>query len=85
MGEVEGMAADVGDLPAGFFDDERAAARHGRGTRSIHEPDPDTAARYDALFGLYTESQARLAEVNHGLHAFELAARQPARGVTGAP
>jgi len=67
-------AALLAGVAAGFFADERAAARHGQAHRAVHEPDPARMARYTELFGLYKETQARLAEINHRLHAFAIAA-----------
>jgi xylulokinase len=63
-------AALLAGVAAGFFADEREAAKHGQGQRAVHDPDPRTVARYDALFELYKETQSRLAEINHRLHAF---------------
>ena len=57
-------------VAAGFFENEREAVRHGQGTRAVHEPDPGRADRYTDLFGLYKETQACLADINHKLHAF---------------
>ncbi len=63
-------AALLAGVAVGFFADERAAARHGQASRAIHEPDATNTRRYDDLFGLYKETQQRLADINHRLHAF---------------
>lgn len=66
-------AALLAGVATGFFADERAAARHGQASRSVHEPDAAAARRYTDLFGLYKETQARLVDINHRLHAFAAA------------
>jgi xylulokinase len=71
-------AALLAGVAAGFFEDERAAARHGQGTRAVHEPDPAAVARYTELFGLYKDAQAGLAAINHRLHAFAAATARTA-------
>ena len=63
-------AALLAGVAAGFFADERAAARHGQSSRAVHEPDAKHVRRYTDLFGLYKETQARLVDINHRLHAF---------------
>ena len=63
-------AALLAGVAAGFFADERAAARHGQASRAVHEPDAKHVRRYTDLFGLYKETQARLVDINHRLHAF---------------
>lgn len=57
-------------VAAGFFESAAAAARLAQGVRAAHDPDPARAARYDALFALYKDTQAVLAPINHRLHAF---------------
>ena len=57
-------------VAAGFFADEASAALRGQGERAAHDPDAARAARYDELFGLYKDTQAALAPINHRLHAF---------------
>ena len=57
-------------VAAGFFENAAAAARLAQGARAAHDPDPARAARYDALFALYKDTQAALAPINHRLHAF---------------
>lgn len=63
-------AALLAGVAAGFFADEREAARHGQGTRAVHEPNRAAVSRYSTMFDLYKETQARLADINHRLHAF---------------
>ncbi|MEF7617268.1 xylulokinase [Aquincola sp. MAHUQ-54] len=70
-------AALLAGVACGFFEDERSAARHGQGSRAVHEPDPARRALYDDLFGLYKETQQALAGINHRLHDF---ARSAAAG-----
>ena len=66
-------AALLAGVAAGFFADERAAARHGQAHRDVHEPDPARVARYTDLFGVYKDAQSRLVDINHRLHALAAA------------
>jgi xylulokinase len=63
-------AALLAGVAAGFFADERAAARHGQASRAIHEPVAAHVRRYQELFGLYQETARGLTDINHRLHAF---------------
>lgn len=63
-------AALLAGVAAGLFPDERAAAAHGKASLYVHEPHPPSVRRYEDLFGLYKETQSRLSDINHRLHAF---------------
>lgn len=63
-------AALLAGVAAGLFADEQTAAGHGKASITVHEPDPSSVRRYEDLFGLYKETQSRLADINHRLHAF---------------
>lgn len=63
-------AALLAGVAAGFFADERAAARHGQASRAVHEPVAAQVRRYQDLFGLYQETARGLMDINHRLHAF---------------
>jgi xylulokinase len=63
-------AALLAGVAAGLFADEMTAAGHGKASLTVHEPDAASVRRYEDLFGLYKETQSRLADINHRLHAF---------------
>lgn len=63
-------AALLAGVAAGFFRDEREAARSAQGRRAVHASDPVARERYDELFQLYRQTQAALAPINHRLHQF---------------
>jgi xylulokinase len=63
-------AALLAGVAAGFFADERVAARHGQASRAVHEPQAAQVRRYRELFGLYQETARGLMDINHRLRAF---------------
>jgi xylulokinase len=65
-------AALIGGVGIGIFSDETDALRRCARIESVHQPDPRRHAGYLRLFEIYKESQRRLAEINHRLHAFAL-------------
>ncbi|MDR2727439.1 MAG: xylulokinase, partial [Deltaproteobacteria bacterium] len=67
-------AALVAGVGAGVFPDAAAAVEQCVRVSSRHEPDLHRHERYQKLFTLYLESQKRLTEINHKLHAFETGA-----------
>jgi xylulokinase len=70
-------AALLAGVGVGVFADERSAAQSCTEIIDTARPDPQRAAFYTELFGLYKKAQAGLAEVNHAL------SRLPAMPVMG--
>lgn len=60
-------AALLAGVGVGVYADERAAARACTRIVGRAAPDPQRRALYDELFGLYRQSQAALAPINHAL------------------
>jgi xylulokinase len=63
-------AALIGGVGVGLFSDEMDAVTTCVRSHSAHEPDPRRHQKYRSLFEIYKESQRRLVEINHRLHAF---------------
>ena len=62
-------AALFAAVGVGAFADEREVVRRCVRIASTSRPDPERRAFYDRLFDIYKDTQARLAEINHRLHA----------------
>jgi hypothetical protein len=63
-------AALIGGVGVGVFKDERDAIQKCVKIASRNQPDMRNHEKYQRLFQIYKESQKRLAEINHQLHAF---------------
>jgi len=62
-------AALIAGVGAGIYPDEVTAVRKTLSVTARHEPDAKRATFYDSAFGIYKDAQAKLAGVNHALHA----------------
>lgn len=62
-------AALIAGVGAGIYPDEVSAVRKTLSVTARHEPDARRTAFYERAFGIYKDAQARLAPVNHALHA----------------
>ncbi|WP_297444165.1 xylulokinase [Acidocella sp.] len=62
-------AALVAGIGAGQFTSPEEAVANCVRLLDVTTPDPEAQAFYDQLFGLYKETQAALADINHRLHA----------------
>lgn len=69
-GDASYGAALLAAVGVGHFPSHRAAVDACVEVVERHDPDPTAHARYTELFGIYQDSQRRLASVCHDLHRF---------------
>ena len=62
-------AALLAGVGVGLYPDVVSAVSRTVGVVARHEPDPARALFYDRGFAIYKDAQARLASINHDLHA----------------